>query len=79
MIIREIFYDEDYRNLYVEFSTKEDGDDYYRKLELTNEDILYYSPEVIEEEDLNSLTEDIVIELIKQYLLENELPEREYL
>jgi hypothetical protein len=61
--------------LYVEFSTKEDGDSYYRVLKLDFEDIEYYSPDIIYEEDLNDIDEEFVINLINQYLLNNDLPE----
>ena len=75
MIIHEYYYNEDTRRLYVEFSTKEDIDRFYRVLELDFEDIEYYSPEVIEEYDLRDIEEDFVIELINQYLKENDLPD----
>lgn len=75
MIIHEYYYNEDTRRLYVEFSTKEDIDRFYRVLELDFEDIEYYSPEIIEEYDLRDIEEDFVIELINQYLKENDLPD----
>jgi hypothetical protein len=61
--------------LYVEFSTEEDGDSYYRVLKLDFEDIEYYSPDIIYEDDLNDIDEEFVINLINQYLLNNDLPE----
>jgi hypothetical protein len=65
--------------LYVEFSTEEDGDNFYRILRLTYEDIVYYSPQIMEEEDLDEIDEDFVIDLIREYGEENDLPEEQSL
>lgn len=75
MNILEYYYNDDNRMLYVEFSTDEDEDSYYRVLKLNYEDIEFYSPKIIDEEDINGIDEDFVIDLIKQYLLNNDLPE----
>lgn len=75
MNILEYYYNDDNRMLYVEFSTEEDGDSYYRVLKLNYDDIEFYSPEIIDEDDMDSIDEDFVIDLIKQYLLNNDLPE----
>jgi hypothetical protein len=75
MIIHEFYYNEDSRRLYVEFSTKEDKDKFYRVLELDYGDIEYYSPEIIEESDMEAIDEDFVIDVISQYLKENDLPD----
>ena len=73
MIIHEFYYNN--RRLYVEFSKKEDGDDFYRILELHYNDIVYYSIDIIDEGDIRQFEESSVIELIEQYLLDNDLPE----
>ena len=73
MIIHEFYYNN--RRLYIEFSTKEDGDDFYRILELPYEDIIYYSVDIIDETDIVQFEENSVVELIDQYLLDNDLPE----
>jgi hypothetical protein len=73
MIIHEFYYNN--RRLYVEFSTKEDGDDFYRILELLYEDIIYYSIDIIDEDDIKQFEESSVVDLINQYLLNNDLPE----
>lgn len=75
MNIIEYYYNDDNRMLYVEFSTDEDGDSYYRVLKLNYDDIEFYSPEIIDEEDIDGIDEDFVIDLINQYLLDNDLPE----
>jgi len=67
------------RNLNVEFSTIDDGDKFYRTLNLSFDDIQYYSPTIIIEKDLYDIDEDFVIDLINQYLKENDLPEEESL
>ena len=73
MIIHEFYYNN--RRLYVEFSIKEDGDEFYRILELPYEDIIYYSIDIIDEMDIKQFEESSIIELIEQYLLDNDLPE----
>lgn len=75
MTIHEYYYNDNNRVLYVEFSTKEDGDTFYRVLELSYEDIVYYSPQIIEEGDLEEIDEDFIVELINGYTEENGLPE----
>lgn len=79
MNIIEYYYNDDTRRLYVEFSTDSDGDLYYRELELGFDDVEYYSPEIIEEEDLENIDEEFIIELINQYVKENKLPEEKSL
>lgn len=74
MYLHEFFYNN--RRLYVEFSTEEDGDDFYRILELDYSDVVYYSIDIIDETDLRDLEEDLVIEIINQYMEENDLPEQ---
>jgi hypothetical protein len=79
MIIHAYLYNDNNRTLYVEFSTEEDGDNFYRILRLTYEDIVYYSPQIMEGEDLDEIDEDFVIDLIREYGEENDLPEEQSL
>jgi hypothetical protein len=79
MNILDYYYDDDHRRLSVEFSTDEDEDIFYRVLQLGYDEVKYYSPEIIDEVDLEDIDEDFVIELIEQYLKENELPEEKTL
>ena len=79
MKIHEFFYNEDTRRLSVEFSTKSDGDSFYRELELQYEDIEYYSPDIISEYDLNDIDKLFVIGILEEYLKENDLPEEQSL
>jgi hypothetical protein len=62
--------------LYVEFSTDEDRDNFYHVLELSFQDIEYYSPDIIHERDLDDIDEDFVIDILVQYLNDNDLPEQ---
>jgi hypothetical protein len=75
MNILEFYYNDGNGMLYVEFSTEEDGDSYYRVLKLDLEDIEYYSPDIIYEDDLSNIDQEFVVNLINQYLLNNDLPE----
>lgn len=75
MNILEHYYNDNNRILYVEFSTKEDGDSFYRVLKLDFEEVEYYSPEIISEDEMEDIDEDFIKELIEQYLKENDLPE----
>lgn len=74
MYIHEFFYN--VHRLYIEFSTKEDGEDFYRILELDYNDVIYYSTDIIGEKDIFDFDENDVIDLINQYLKENDLPEQ---
>jgi hypothetical protein len=65
--------------LYIEFSTDEDSDNFYRVLNLGFEDIEYYSPDIVVENDMEEIDEEFVIELINQYSKENDLPEEKTL
>jgi hypothetical protein len=75
MNILEYYYNDNNRMLYVEFSTDEDEDSYYRVLKLNNDEIKLYSPQIINDGEIDGIDEDFVIDLIQQYLLDNDLPE----
>jgi len=75
MTIHDYFYNEDNRRLYVEFSTRKDGDRFYRVLELGYEEIEIYSPDIIIEEDLLEIEESFIIDVISEYLKDNDLPD----
>ena len=79
MIIHEFYYNDDNKTLYIEFSTDEDGDNFYRVLNLGFEDIEYYSPDIVVEDDMEEIDEEFVIEVINQYSKENDLPEEKTL
>jgi hypothetical protein len=75
MVIHEFYYNEDNGRLYIEFSTDADGDNFYRILELSYDEIELYSPDIISEEDLLEIDDDYIVELVKQYLINNDLPD----
>lgn len=76
MNILEFYYNDTNRMLYVEFSTDEDSDNFYRVLELSFQDIEYYSPDIIHEKDLDDIDEDFVVSILVEYLNDNDLPEQ---
>lgn len=75
MIIREFFYNDENKSLYLKFSTEIDGDMFYRELELNYSEIELYSSEIITEEDLLNIDELFVEDIINDYLLKNDLPD----
>ena len=75
MIIHEFYYNDNNRSLYIEFSTEEDNNDFYRVLEISFDDIEFYSPEIIIESDMMDIDQDFIIDLLIEYLKENNLPE----
>ncbi len=79
MIIRNLNFNENTRTLYVEFSTDEDGDEYYRGLWLSIEEIEFYSPTIITEDDLYTIDEEFTLEILVEYLKDNDLPEEQSL
>ena len=74
MNIINYYYNEDFGILTTEFSTKEDGDEFYREAKLDIDEIQYYSPTIVD--DLSNIDEDFVLEVINQYIMENDLPEQ---
>lgn len=76
MKLHEYYFNDNNGMLYVEFSTKEDGDDFYRVLELDYNDISYYSSDIIYEEDLENVTKEMVVDVIENYISENGLPDQ---
>ena len=74
MTIHEYFYNEDNRRLYIEFSTRKDGDRFYRILELDYDEVEFYSPEIISEEDLLDIEKSFIVDVILEYLKDNDLP-----
>jgi hypothetical protein len=76
MKLHEFYFNDNNGMLYVEFSTKEDGDDFYRVLELDFNDVSYYSSDIIYEDDLENLTKELTIDVIQNYISENGLPDQ---
>lgn len=73
MKIREYYLNEETGGLYIEFSTKEDGDDFYRSIELSSDKIMYYSPTIIE--GIDDIDDDLIIEILNGYFEDHKLPE----
>lgn len=79
MNIIEFYYNDSNRMLYVEFSTIGDEDKFYRVIELAYETIEYYSSDIISEDDLEAIDEEFIVDLLNNYLKENDLPEEKIL
>lgn len=77
MIIREYYLNDEESALYIEFSTEQDGDEFYRVLNLTRSEVEYYTPTILE--DLEDIDEDFITELVQEYLKSNEAPEEQLL
>lgn len=76
MKILDFYYNDSNRMLYVEFSTEEDGDLFYRAIELHFNDVEYYSADIIYENEMDELEEFSVIEMLSRYLQDNDLPDQ---
>lgn len=63
--------------LNVYFIIKEDGEEVDRSLTFNFWDIEYYLPTINSVDDLSHITEDMVHELVVQYLKENEFLEED--
>lgn len=79
MKLLNYYYDDISQILLIEFSLNEDGDDFYRSLELVFSDIEFYSPDIVEEEDLLDIDKSFIKDLLKEYLNQNEPPEQQFL
>jgi hypothetical protein len=73
MKIREYYLNEETGGLYIEFSTKEDGDDFYRSIELSSDKIRFYSPIIIDE--IDDIDEELIVEILNGYFEDQDLPE----
>lgn len=76
MKIHNFFYNEDTTILSIDFSTKEDGDDFYRNLSLTIDEVNFFYSEYISEDDLVDVSDDVLWEIISNYCENNDLPEQ---
>ena len=79
MNIIEFYYNENNENLKIEFSTDEDGNLFYRTLEVSLHDMEYYSPTIITESDMKELDNDFILDFLNSFFLENDLPKQETL
>lgn len=73
MKIREYYLNEETGGLYIEFSTKEDGDDFYGSIELSSDKIRFYSPIIIDE--IDDIDEELIVEILNGYFEDQDLPE----
>lgn len=71
------YYDDISQILSIEFSLLEDKDDFYRSLELEFSDIEFYSPDIVNEDDMYDIDKTFVKDLLKEYLNQNDPPEQQ--
>lgn len=76
MKIIDYFFNDNNQTLTVDFSTDVDKNIFYRQIELEFADIQFYSPTIITKSELRDIDEDIIIEILSGYLLNNDLPEQ---
>lgn len=73
MKIRDYYLNEETGGLYIQFSTKKDGEDFYRSIELSFDKVQFYSPEIIS--DFDEVDEDLIIDTLNNYFEDHDLPE----
>ena len=78
MKIIETYFNEDELILEIRFNI-DPNSDYYRSLKLSKEDIQYYSPTIIEDDEISELDNDLLIEILESYFDENDMVEEEFL
>lgn len=76
MKILTYYYNYLVRMLFVEFSMEEDGDDFYRVIELSIDEVPKYSSDLIDDEFMEEIDSDSVIEIVENYLNDNGLPDQ---
>jgi hypothetical protein len=79
MRIHNFYFNDGLQILNVEFSLLNDNENSYRNLELNFTDVEFYSPSIIDIDDMYKLDEDFIIELLEQYFMDNEYPEERFL
>ena len=73
MEIVEFYYDDGEQILEVMFTTNSDED--YRSITLSLETLKFYSPLIIDEEDIIDSDQELIAEILEEYFKENDLPE----
>jgi len=79
MNIHNFFYNDDNKIINIEFSLQNDDDNIYRTLELTYDDVEYYSPTLIYENEMKFIDNSFIIELLEEYFKENDYPNEKLL
>lgn len=76
MEIFEFYYDDMEQDMIILFNVNADSD-LHRRINLSLDELMYYSPVILEEEDIVDCDVDTVLEILNEYLKENDLPEEE--
>lgn len=79
MIIHGFYYNDNNETLTVEFSLSDDDDNTYRTVSLTFKEIEYYSPSLINRNDMYDIDDFFVSEVLTEYFGENNYPEERLL
>jgi hypothetical protein len=79
MRVHNFYFNDGLQILNVEFSLLNDNENSYRNIELNFTDVEFYSPSIIDIDDMYKLDEDFIIELLEQYFMDNEYPEERFL
>lgn len=76
MEIIEFYYDDVEQDMVILFNTNSDSD-LFRKINLSLDELMFYSPVILDEEDIEDCEEDLVLEILTEYFKENDMPEEE--
>jgi len=76
MEIIEFYYDDVEQDMVILFNTNSDSD-LFRKINLSLDELMFYSPIILDEEDIEDCEEDLVLEILTEYFKENDMPEEE--
>lgn len=76
MEIFEFYYDDMEQDMIILFNVNADSD-LHRRINLSLDELMYYSPVILEEGDIINCDVDTVLEILNEYLKENDLPEEE--
>lgn len=79
MIIHEFYYNDNNETLEVEFSLNDDSENTYRSVSLNFKEIEYYSPSLVNRNDMYDIDQSFVSELLMEYFQENNYPEERLL
>ena len=76
MEIIEFYYDDVEQVMVILLNTNSDSD-LFRKINLSLDELMFYSPIILDEEDIEDCEEDLVLEILTEYFKENDMPEEE--
>jgi hypothetical protein len=78
MILHDYYYDYDLKQGHFEFFMNKEELNTIYELDLEYGDIIYYSPDIVDDDMLFYMTDSFVKELLENYIKINGLPESTY-